>query len=292
MRLPVEPPIEPMLAKAAADLPAEEGWLFEPKWDGVRTIALVRQEGPQQQVLLQSRSLNPMNDQYPEVVDALYAAGLPDVVLDGEIVSLPGVAETLSSSPSPASSSPSLTYTQPRLRAMGMVAPNTGWTILSDRLLWSEDGGITWQDITPAPIRNSVAAKYRLLTASFFDRSKGMAVLERVEDGAIFGFLIKKGGQTGQMSPALIPISGTDTPVQTAYLDYVDERIAYAVVRLRSGSAFSLGRLFATEDGGRTWQERSLPGGEAVTFLDPQLGWTTGRSPDRKSTRLNSRHRT
>jgi hypothetical protein len=91
--------------------------------------------------------------------------------------------------------------------------------------------------------------------------------------------LIKKGGQTGQMSPALVPIPATDTPVQTAYLHYVDERIAYVVVRLRSGSAFSLGKLFATEDGGRTWQERSLPGGEAVKFLDPQLGWTTARSP-------------
>ena len=35
---PIEPPIEPMLAKLATELPAGEGWLFEPKWDGFRAI--------------------------------------------------------------------------------------------------------------------------------------------------------------------------------------------------------------------------------------------------------------
>src|SRR5439155_8544971 len=35
---PIEPPIEPMLAKLATELPAGDGWLFEPKWDGFRAI--------------------------------------------------------------------------------------------------------------------------------------------------------------------------------------------------------------------------------------------------------------
>jgi ATP-dependent DNA ligase len=33
--LPVMPPLEPMLAKAQAKVPPEEGvWSYEPKWDG------------------------------------------------------------------------------------------------------------------------------------------------------------------------------------------------------------------------------------------------------------------
>ena len=32
------PPIEPMLAKIADELPHEAGFLFEPKWDGFRAI--------------------------------------------------------------------------------------------------------------------------------------------------------------------------------------------------------------------------------------------------------------
>jgi ATP-dependent DNA ligase len=35
---PIAPPIEPMLAKLAEDLPAGDGFLYEPKWDGFRAI--------------------------------------------------------------------------------------------------------------------------------------------------------------------------------------------------------------------------------------------------------------
>ncbi|MGH9268178.1 MAG: ATP-dependent DNA ligase, partial [Acidimicrobiales bacterium] len=38
MDLPVNPPVAPMLAKAASGLPPGEGWIFEPKWDGFRCI--------------------------------------------------------------------------------------------------------------------------------------------------------------------------------------------------------------------------------------------------------------
>ena len=38
MRLPVESPLDPMLAKAQPELPTGDGWLYEPKWDGFRTI--------------------------------------------------------------------------------------------------------------------------------------------------------------------------------------------------------------------------------------------------------------
>ena len=43
MRLPFDPPLEPMLSSAAEALPDGEGWQFEPKWDGFR--AIVRREG-------------------------------------------------------------------------------------------------------------------------------------------------------------------------------------------------------------------------------------------------------
>ena len=36
MRLPVMPPVAPMLAKLSAEIPA--GHFYEPKWDGFRSI--------------------------------------------------------------------------------------------------------------------------------------------------------------------------------------------------------------------------------------------------------------
>src|SRR5688572_3167431 len=85
MRLPFEPPIEPMLAKLSTDLPEGDGWLFEPKWDGFR--ALVFRDGDE--VYIQSRDLKPLDRYFPELPPAL-RANIPErCVLDGEIV-IPG----------------------------------------------------------------------------------------------------------------------------------------------------------------------------------------------------------
>jgi len=82
MRLPFDPPVEPMLAKAADSLPDGEGWLFEPKWDGFR--ALVFRDGDE--TLIQSRDLKPLDRYFPELAAPLRAS-LPDrCVLDGEVV--------------------------------------------------------------------------------------------------------------------------------------------------------------------------------------------------------------
>jgi ATP-dependent DNA ligase len=82
MRLPFDPPLAPMLSASAAALPEGEGWQFEPKWDGFRT--LVFRDGGE--VLLQSRDSKPMNRYFPELLAPLLAS-LPDrCVLDGEVV--------------------------------------------------------------------------------------------------------------------------------------------------------------------------------------------------------------
>src|SRR5947209_7504360 len=78
---PITPPIEPMLARLAEELPAGP-FLYEPKWDGFR--AIVFRGGSN--VFIQSRDLRPLDRYFPELHTAL-AAGLPDgSVVDGEIV--------------------------------------------------------------------------------------------------------------------------------------------------------------------------------------------------------------
>ena len=82
LHLPFEPPLEPMLAKAVDGLPSDDGWLFEPKWDGFR--ALVFRDGDA--LYTQSRDLKPLDRYFPELAAPLLAS-LPDrCVLDGEIV--------------------------------------------------------------------------------------------------------------------------------------------------------------------------------------------------------------
>jgi ATP-dependent DNA ligase len=71
-----------MLAKAADGLPSDEGWLFEPKWDGFR--AIVFRDGDE--VLIQSRDLKPLDRYFPELADPLRASLPERCVIDGEVV--------------------------------------------------------------------------------------------------------------------------------------------------------------------------------------------------------------
>ena len=81
-RFPISPPIEPMLAKLATELPAGDRFLYEPKWDGFRAIVFRGADD----VFIQSRDLRPLDRYFPELHDALLT-GLPEgCVVDGEIV--------------------------------------------------------------------------------------------------------------------------------------------------------------------------------------------------------------
>ena len=80
MRLPVMPPVSPMLAKSVPQIP--DLGHTEPKWDGFRTI--VFRDGDE--VELGSRNEKPMTRYFPEVVEAALA-NLPErCVVDGEII--------------------------------------------------------------------------------------------------------------------------------------------------------------------------------------------------------------
>jgi ATP-dependent DNA ligase len=83
---PIAPPVSPMLAKLARELPtsgAKAGeFLFEPKWDGFR--AIVFRDGDD--VEIGSRNEKPLTRYFPDLLDPL-RANLPErCVVDGEIV--------------------------------------------------------------------------------------------------------------------------------------------------------------------------------------------------------------
>ena len=82
MKLPIDPPLEPMLAKPSDGLPSGDGWLFEPKWDGFR--AIVFRDGDE--VLIQSRDLKPLDRYFPELAAPLRASLPERCVVDGEVV--------------------------------------------------------------------------------------------------------------------------------------------------------------------------------------------------------------
>lgn len=80
------PPVQPMLAKSVASVPAADsvdgGLLYEPKWDGFR--AIVFRDGDE--VEIGSRSTKSLTRYFPEVVEAIKAQLPERCVVDGEIV--------------------------------------------------------------------------------------------------------------------------------------------------------------------------------------------------------------
>ena len=80
VKLPVMPPVSPMLSKSVTSIPP--GASYEPKWDGFRSICFRDSE----EVELGSRNERPMTRYFPELVAAVTAEVPERCVIDGEIV--------------------------------------------------------------------------------------------------------------------------------------------------------------------------------------------------------------
>jgi ATP-dependent DNA ligase len=80
LAIPLDTP--PMEARLAGEIPAGEGWQFEPKWDGFRCLAFRDCDD----VELMSKSGKPLGRYFPEIVEALLGLREKRFVLDGELV--------------------------------------------------------------------------------------------------------------------------------------------------------------------------------------------------------------
>lgn len=94
METALRPPLAPMLARLARELPTGPGLVYEPKWDGFRCLVFRDESGD---IDLRSRNDRPLARYFPELVDAFAPVTGPPGrgvspqtwVLDGEIV-VPG----------------------------------------------------------------------------------------------------------------------------------------------------------------------------------------------------------
>ena len=66
VRIALKPPLPPMEARSAENIPAGDGWQYEPKWDGFRCIAFRNGE----KIYLQSKAGQPLARYFPDIVGA------------------------------------------------------------------------------------------------------------------------------------------------------------------------------------------------------------------------------
>src|SRR5687767_3522292 len=80
-KAPIPKTIQPMLATLVDEVPKENGWIYEIKWDGYRALAFCNKE----KVNLISRNNKDFNDKYYPIHHALKKLHV-QAVFDGEIV--------------------------------------------------------------------------------------------------------------------------------------------------------------------------------------------------------------
>jgi len=174
---------------------------------------------------------------------------------DGE-VSVPGLPQ-----PAPLAAAPNL-FAGTAVQDWGWLSPDVGWTLAGGRLLWTQDGGLSWQEKEGPDIT----------AAAFLDASQGWAIAYPDASGDYPLYHTTDGGSSWQVSNLPLP-EGDWQPLQVAFLDELN---GWAVYRGVTSSAFSRGVLLKTGDGGRSWKAYDLPIGERVAFNTPLSGWTAG----------------
>lgn len=187
MGLPVQPPLEPMLAKAQTKVPADHGvWSFEPKWDGFR--ALVFRDGDD--VVLLSRSGKDLGRYFPEVIDAVRDELAPRCVLDGEIVVPREIAgrtrldwESLSQRIHPAESRITKLATETPAHFIGFDALATG-----DRSLLKEP----FRDRRESLLDSVHEKRWCHVTRTTEDPALGARWLEEFEGAGLDGVIAKR----------------------------------------------------------------------------------------------------
>lgn len=187
--------------------------------------------------------------------------------VDGEVTILPH--STLSVAEPFDTNIPSTDLTQ--TQDMQPVSPDYGWVLANQRLLWTDNAGAGWRDITPGQ-----ADTANILAVSFIDNYQGWLILQNPTTGKIS--ILRTADDISAWESYSLPES-TSTPgtsIQDAHLNFLDRQNGWLSIKFESSSNFSIGTLFRTTDGGKTWTELTLPFGGPVRFIDGNRGWIAG----------------
>ncbi len=156
------------------------------------------------------------------------------------------------------------------VEAFQLLTKSTGWLQRGGRLYRTDDGGQTWREITPA-VKGSVTVTH------FLDGKRAWVVLADGDAATYSLARTEDGGVTWSTAPLdLAALGPTAPPAEPAYLYFADGAHGWLVVKQLTSSNFSLGTLYATDDGGKTWHARTIPIAEPVYFANASLGWVAG----------------
>ena len=158
--------------------------------------------------------------------------------------------------------------------SMQLLTPDTGWALSNSHLFWTTESGNHWRDVTPHVTGH-------IDDVFFLDTSRGWALLSSSENSDMVSFRLARtadSGQTWTITPIKVPNQEQDELSGSAWLDFIDPLHGWFMLQRNSSAAFSLGRLFATSDGGASWHELGAPIAGRPVFATALDGWISGNS--------------
>ena len=156
--------------------------------------------------------------------------------------------------------------------AIKMLAPGVGWAEAGHRVLWTTDNGAHWKDISP---RGSFGFLEQVCDVLFLDEHYGW-VLSGEYDEPDPKFEVAYTTDTGSTWSGVKLDLGP--MAVNGRIAFADKQHGWMIINTATSSAFNAGTLFATSDGGRTWQGTAQdPGGQGpMLMLTPKRGWIVG----------------
>lgn len=178
------------------------------------------------------------------------------------------------------------------LREAQVLPSGQGWAVIGNRLYWTEDMGNQWRDRTPVGLTQG----WNLRTATFAPDASGWILAGAPPDvtGRSSLHVVRLEGQGTRWMSEPLPFNPID-PNSTqghSQIVFVNDQTGFVALQLASSSSFSLGTLFKTGDGGRTWTELSLPVYGTIGFVNTEVGWVSGGTQGRDFYRTQDSGRT
>lgn len=150
------------------------------------------------------------------------------------------------------------------------LSDGKGWILLGQQLYWTDDNGLAWHDVTPVPAST-------ILDVLFLDEQHGRAVLHQNDPSQFVLAATSDSGATWNLTPYdFAELANMPSGVTDVHMGWRDASEGWLVFELATGSNFSVGLLYTTQDGGITWQAHEIPLGEPAHFIDAQTGWVAG----------------
>src|ERR1051325_5411192 len=163
------------------------------------------------------------------------------------------------------------------IKAFHLLSNEAGWVLTDKELLWTNDGGNEWKDITPQAVDSS-----EISAVFFISETTGWLISTSVGTTAQDAVTVRVGVTNDGGNHWLFADLSTDERISKAYagrafIDFVDPLNGWVMIKLSSSSNFSRGVLLRTEDGGRNWTILLPPPlGDPIRFVNPTDGWLAG----------------